>query len=68
MATFAVPLVHDNEDGWGPSSTCIPEKFKDTPYAPFSKSDRLGRAADWTGQQQYQGRGRTPPSLARRVR
>lgn len=25
-----------------------PAKFQDMPYAPFSKSDRLGRAADWT--------------------
>lgn len=25
----------------------VPEKFTDMPYAPFSKSDRLGRAADW---------------------
>lgn len=26
----------------------VPKKFQDMPYAPFSKSDRLGRAADWT--------------------
>lgn len=33
---------------WGP--TKLPEKFKDMPYQPFSKSDRVGRIADWTGQ------------------
>lgn len=26
----------------------VPQKFTDMPYAPFSKSDRLGRAADWS--------------------
>ncbi len=60
MATSAavpLPQIHDNEDGWGPSPTYVPEKFKEIPYAPFTKGDKLGRAADWTGQQQYQGRG-----------
>lgn len=33
---------------WGP--TKVPEKFKDMPYQPFSKSDKVGRIADWTGQ------------------
>ena len=33
-----IPLV---TDGWGPSS--LPEKFKDMPYQPFSKNDRLGK-------------------------
>jgi translation initiation factor 3 subunit D len=42
--------IHDNPDGsWGPSSSNLPEtfKFKDIPYAPYSKSDKLGRFADW---------------------
>lgn len=50
MASFSLPPIHDNPDGgWGPSSSNIPEqfKFKDIPYAPFSKSDKLGRFADW---------------------
>lgn len=35
----------------GPSSSTFPAdfKFKDIPYAPFSKSDKLGRFADWNG-------------------
>ena len=33
---------------WGP--TKVPEKFKDMPYQPFSKTDKVGRIADWTGQ------------------
>ena len=50
MASFSLPPIHDNPDGgWGPSPSNIPEqfKFKDIPYAPFSKSDKLGRFADW---------------------
>ncbi|GBG75392.1 hypothetical protein CBR_g20021 [Chara braunii] len=45
-AQFKVPNIPYNEDGWGP--THIPEQYKDVPYAPFSKGDRLGRASDWT--------------------
>jgi translation initiation factor 3 subunit D len=47
---MALPPIQDNPDGsWGPSSSSLPEtfKFKDIPYAPYSKSDRLGRFADW---------------------
>ncbi|GME97143.1 unnamed protein product [[Candida] boidinii] len=35
-------------DSWGPSAT-IPSTFgfNNVPYAPFSKSDKLGKAADW---------------------
>lgn len=50
MASFSLPPINDNPDGgWGPSSSNLPEKFKfkDIPYAPFSKSDKLGRFADW---------------------
>jgi hypothetical protein len=38
---FMLPKVAENSSGWGPSS--IPEQFKDIPYQPFSKSDRLGK-------------------------
>lgn len=50
MASFSLPSINDNPDGgWGPSSSNFPEqfKFKDIPYAPYSKSDKLGRFADW---------------------
>ncbi|CAI5469319.1 unnamed protein product [Closterium sp. Yama58-4] len=47
-AHFPVPVLSDNPDGWGP--TTLPEQFKDVPYAPFNKGDRVGRAADWTSQ------------------
>ncbi|KAL0950124.1 hypothetical protein HGRIS_010120 [Hohenbuehelia grisea] len=50
MPSFSLPPIIDNPDGgWGPSSSNLPEqfKFKDIPYAPYSKSDKLGRFADW---------------------
>ncbi|THH30325.1 hypothetical protein EUX98_g3865 [Antrodiella citrinella] len=50
MASFSLPAINDNPDGgWGPSSSNLPPqfKFKDIPYAPYSKTDKLGRFADW---------------------
>ena len=41
FTTFVFPQIHDNMDGWGPCE--VPEQFKDTPYQPFSKDDRLGK-------------------------
>ena len=38
---FVAPIIQDNPDGWGPCE--LPEQFKDMPYQPFSKSDRLGK-------------------------
>ncbi|KAK9883456.1 hypothetical protein WA026_001634 [Henosepilachna vigintioctopunctata] len=44
---FSTPIIQDNPDGWGPCE--MPEQFKDLPYQPFSKGDRLGKISDWTG-------------------
>ena len=41
MAHFTPPLIQQNDHGWGPVG--IPEQFKDMPYQPFSKGDRLGK-------------------------
>jgi len=43
---FTLPFVNDNADGWGPNNQ--PEKYKDLPYQKFSKSDRIGKIADWS--------------------
>lgn len=43
---FEKPTVQYNETGWGPCE--MPDTFKDVPYQPFSKSDRLGKICDWT--------------------
>lgn len=41
VAHFKAPLIQDNVTGWGPCD--MPEQFKDMPYQPFSKGDRLGK-------------------------
>jgi len=46
-ARFDPPSIQDNPTGWGPNT--VPPKFKDMPYQPFSKADRLGKISDWTG-------------------
>eukprot|EP00252_Welwitschia_mirabilis_P007443 TRINITY_DN18800_c0_g2_i2.p1 TRINITY_DN18800_c0_g2~~TRINITY_DN18800_c0_g2_i2.p1 ORF type:complete len:556 (-),score=109.41 TRINITY_DN18800_c0_g2_i2:293-1960(-) len=45
-----VPKVSDNPDGWGPpeGSLVLENLLQNVPYAPFSKGEKLGRAADWT--------------------
>ncbi|KAI8971817.1 eukaryotic translation initiation factor 3 subunit D [Mycotypha africana] len=45
---FYLPTVHDSTSGWGPATNVIPEQFRDIPYAPYSKADKLGRVAEWT--------------------
>jgi translation initiation factor 3 subunit D len=61
MASFSVPYVAPNANSWGPPSeedasnpNAPVSKFTVLPYAPFGRSDRLGRAADFTGRHQYQ--------------
>ncbi|XP_014671449.1 PREDICTED: eukaryotic translation initiation factor 3 subunit D-like [Priapulus caudatus] len=46
-AKFIPPKIQDNPSGWGPCA--VPDQFKDMPYQPFYKADRLGKASDWTG-------------------
>ncbi|EFP84235.2 hypothetical protein PGT21_035154 [Puccinia graminis f. sp. tritici] len=47
---FVLPAIHDHPDAWGPSPTALPTQFKDIPYAPFSKSDKIGRIVDWNAE------------------
>ncbi|KAK4705942.1 translation initiation factor 3 subunit D, partial [Phenoliferia sp. Uapishka_3] len=42
-----IASIVDNGDGFGPSADHLPAQFKDIPYAPFSKNDKLGRVVDW---------------------
>ncbi|KAK4049744.1 hypothetical protein OIO90_005325 [Microbotryomycetes sp. JL221] len=42
-----IATVVDNPTGFGPSTEHLPAQFKDIPYAPFSKNDKLGRIVDW---------------------
>ena len=50
---FALPLVHFS-DAWGPS--VLPTQYEKMPFATFSKSDRLGKCADFGGYLRYQQR------------
>ena len=48
---FEVGAVPFNPDGWGPpesASPHLPNHPINVPFAPFSRSDKLGRIADWT--------------------
>ncbi|CAO1421918.1 unnamed protein product [Diamesa serratosioi] len=47
VPVFDLPALQHNEEGWGPCE--LPDAFRDMPYQPFSKSDRLGKISDWTG-------------------
>ena len=44
VARFVFPTIQDNPNGWGPCE--VPVQFKDTPYQPFSKDDRLGKVIE----------------------
>jgi len=44
---YALPEVFESDD-WGPTAACIPAELQHLPFAPFSKSDKVGRASDWT--------------------
>lgn len=41
VARFKAPEIQHNSTGWGPCD--MPDQFKDMPYQPFSKADRLGK-------------------------
>ena len=64
MASFSVPYVAPNPTSWGPPSeedisnpNAPLSKFRLLPYAPFGRSDRLGRSADFTSRNTYHQRG-----------
>ncbi|KAA8519777.1 hypothetical protein F0562_014122 [Nyssa sinensis] len=51
MVGFDIGDVPCNPDGWGPpesSSPLLSNHPINVPFAPFSRSDKLGRIADWT--------------------
>lgn len=45
MSNYQTPHVDVNAEGWGP--TALPQKFTNVPYAPFNKSDKLGKSSDF---------------------
>lgn len=68
MASFSVPYVAPNPSSWGPPAVddtnpnAPPLKFSLLPYAPFGRSDRLGRVADFTGRTTMHGQRGGRPS------
>ncbi|CAI9787930.1 unnamed protein product [Fraxinus pennsylvanica] len=61
MVGFEVGSVPFNSDGWGPpasfsSTLSVPNHPSNVPFAPFSRSEKLGRIADWTRSLMNQGR------------
>ncbi|KAK6932577.1 Eukaryotic translation initiation factor 3 subunit D [Dillenia turbinata] len=53
MVGFNLGSVPFNPDGWGPpdstaTTTTVGTATATTPFAPFSRSEKLGRIADWT--------------------
>ncbi|KAF9898917.1 hypothetical protein BX616_003457 [Lobosporangium transversale] len=54
MSAFKLPPVSDSQNGWGPVG--LSSQFRDIPYAPYSKADKLGRIADWSAAEGTQGK------------
>ncbi|KAF9426094.1 hypothetical protein BGZ76_002909 [Entomortierella beljakovae] len=54
MSAFKLPNVSDSQNGWGPLG--LSAQFRDIPYAPYSKADKLGRIADWSAPEGTQGK------------
>ncbi|KAF9942647.1 hypothetical protein BGZ67_000461 [Mortierella alpina] len=54
MSAFKLPTVSDSQSGWGPVG--LSAQFRDIPYAPYSKADKLGRIADWSAPEGTQGK------------
>lgn len=48
MVKFVVPEMADQSEGWGPKLSAVPPSLEGVPYAPYNKSERIGRAADFT--------------------
>ncbi len=46
MSEFTVPTITHSPTEWGP--TTVPSQYENLPYAPFAKSDKLGKSADFT--------------------
>jgi translation initiation factor 3 subunit D len=46
LSSFKKSSTNESLDGWGPNKP--PDQFKDLPYQKFSKSDKIGKIADWT--------------------
>ncbi|KAJ4964190.1 hypothetical protein NE237_024129 [Protea cynaroides] len=67
MGGFEIGTVPFNPDGWGPPETpaaLLANHPSNVPFAPFSRSEKLGRIADWTRNYNNPSRGNKNPSDA----
>ncbi|KAJ2726910.1 hypothetical protein GGI07_000238 [Coemansia sp. Benny D115] len=46
LPSFTLPAIFDNPKGWGPANSPS-GAFRDIPYIPFSKGDKVTRVANW---------------------
>lgn len=66
MPGFKLPAIDQNDEDWGP--TTVPEAFRDVPFMPYSKGDRLGRIADFSQQASQRGyQGASVPGQGRKM-
>ena len=49
MASFKLPQLQFDNDLWGPpaESSALPTQLEEIPFAPYAKTDKIGRIADW---------------------
>ncbi|KAK9275418.1 hypothetical protein L1049_022682 [Liquidambar formosana] len=62
VGVFEVGTVPFNPDGWAPpdNPNPLPNHPTNVPFAPFSRSDKLGRIADWTRTNNNPSRNKNP--------
>lgn len=77
MTSFSLPVMAADSEFWGPpagpsAASVLPKEFQQIPYTPFSKSDRIGRIADWnsfgTNAEDRSGASANPGRAARSAR
>ncbi|KAE8226264.1 hypothetical protein CF319_g1124 [Tilletia indica] len=61
MASFSLGHLSEQPDRWGPpeqsnsASQILPLELRDIPFAPYLKSDKFGRIADWNTEGRHSG-------------
>ncbi|CAD6974675.1 unnamed protein product [Tilletia controversa] len=61
MASFSLGHLSEQPDRWGPpehaasASDILPIELRDIPFAPYLKSDKFGRIADWNTDGRHSG-------------
>ncbi|OLY81172.1 Eukaryotic translation initiation factor 3 subunit D [Smittium mucronatum] len=68
LPRFQLPKILDQPTSWGPPDSLSTADFNDIPYAPFSKFDKIGKAADWAADQPRDGQDQRGRQRARQTR